>query len=268
MEQEGHIGLWMKNNNSKAKFHMTEETSIKHTEKVKAAFTDHDWYLSGYEANIRIRSEVVARFAKGESPKTVADLGCGDGSLSISFLEQGAAVTFLDISAAMLKIVSTKLSLDLRQRATFINSDFFNANLPQESFDLAIFVGVLAYIDNLDEAAAQLRRIVRPGGKLILEYTDASHVMARLNFAYRTLASRFRTPKCHTFRHKRRDINSAFMNAGFIPLQSYRYIYTLPVVLRSISQERRYHWIRAVFGSVDEPHRQWFGSEDLTIYQA
>jgi SAM-dependent methyltransferase len=246
---------------------MTTADTLEHTRQVKNAFTNNGWYLSGYEANIRIRSETVSAFLDEEIPRRVADLGCGDGSLSLGFLERGSSVTFLDLSEAMLQCVSAKIAEKDKARAAFLNTDFLGADLPAGAFDLVIFVGVMAYLDDLDAVVARLRSILKPGGRLILEYTDASHLLAQLNFAYRGLTARLRAPKCTTYRHKKGEVDAALKKGGFKAAASFRYVYTMPLFLRLFSQEKRYRYIKALFGNAKQPRRQWLGSEDLTLYQ-
>jgi ubiquinone/menaquinone biosynthesis C-methylase UbiE len=238
-----------------------------HLVQVKDAFTDCQWYLSGYAANIRIRAETVSTFVHDYRPRKVLDVGCGDGSLSLPLLQQGAHVTFLDISTKMLQTVRDRLPAEQKEQASFINLSFDEAAFEGASFDAIIFVGVLAYIQNIDATFAKLRSLLKPGGALILEYTDASHFIGRLNFGYRDVTALFRLPRCKTFRHSQAVVDTALERAGFERKAGFRYFYSIPLLFRYASQMRIYGIIRTLFGSAEKPRRQCLGSEALGLYQ-
>ncbi len=50
-----------------------------------------------------------------------------------------------------------------------------------EPYDTIILTGVFEHIPDLDEAARQLRRLIRPGGRIYLEVPDASRYQALLD---------------------------------------------------------------------------------------
>lgn len=93
------------------------------------------------------------------------DAGCGSGPLSVLLRERGAIVTGFDSSARMIAIARKRLLpyADLRVL------DLGEA-LPYEdgSFDDVVASLVLHYLRDWGEALSELRRVLRPGGRLIL----------------------------------------------------------------------------------------------------
>jgi SAM-dependent methyltransferase len=89
----------------------------------------------------------------------VLELGCGAGDLSLQLLRRGARVTALDVSPGMVEIA--------RQRAPgarFLVARAEDTGLPDRSFDRVVGKGVLHHVD-VAEAAREMRRLLRPGGR-------------------------------------------------------------------------------------------------------
>jgi SAM-dependent methyltransferase len=91
----------------------------------------------------------------------VLELGCGGGSLSVELLRRGARLTAIDVSPAMVELARSRAEgLD----ATFLVAPAEATSLPAQSFDLAVGKWVLHHVD-VPAAAAELRRVLRPGGR-------------------------------------------------------------------------------------------------------
>jgi ubiquinone/menaquinone biosynthesis C-methylase UbiE len=234
---------------------------------VAQAFARPDWYINGYAANIRTRCETVSFYTKGRTFKHVLDVGCGDGSLSLPFLGENCRITFLDLSNGMLNRVAARVPDNLRHQTKLLNGDFTQIDLPPASFDLVLFVGVLAYVPDVSKIADRIRQVIRPGGLLMTECTDAGHFFGRLNFSYRDLTSILRPGKCYTYRHRGSDVVKAFQSAGFTLRQSFRYTYSLPLISRFTNQTQAYSLMRRFYGTAEASRRQRFGSESLMLFE-
>jgi ubiquinone/menaquinone biosynthesis C-methylase UbiE len=97
----------------------------------------------------------------------VLDVGCGDGALMASFSRKGARVTGVDPDPAMLAAA--------RRRADALGLPFILRRGSAEalpfadcSFDRIVTVAVLCFIDKPDMAIAEMARVLRPGGEIIL----------------------------------------------------------------------------------------------------
>jgi 2-polyprenyl-3-methyl-5-hydroxy-6-metoxy-1,4-benzoquinol methylase len=233
------------------------------SETVAQAFEQPEWYLRGYGPNIRLRCETVKTYSAERKFANILDVGCGDGSLSLPFLNEGSQVTFLDLSAAMLDIVAKRITPNLLPQAKFLKGDFTEVDLQPGSFDLVLFVGVLAYVSDIRLIARRLRQILRPGGMLITECTDAGHFIGRLNFGYRDLTALVRPGVCHTFRHKASEVIKSYEAEGLKLHSTFRYNYSLPLVSRLIKREQSYPSMRKRYGTAEQSRNQWLGSEVL-----
>jgi SAM-dependent methyltransferase len=93
--------------------------------------------------------------------RRILDLGCGKGRFARALGERGARVIGLDLSAAMLDEAT---GID-RVRASARRLPFGAA-----SFDGALAVEVFEHLEprSLDQVCGEVRRVLRPGGRLVI----------------------------------------------------------------------------------------------------
>jgi SAM-dependent methyltransferase len=115
----------------------------------------------GYHRLIdELELDLVRRYGRGGH---VFEAGCGTGLL----LREAAAVARravgLDLSRGMLSGARAR-GLEV------VQGSLTHVPLPDASFDLVYSMKVLAHVPPIREAAAELGRLVRPGGHLLLEF--------------------------------------------------------------------------------------------------
>lgn len=100
------------------------------------------------------------------------DVACGTGLVATAaekILGSADAITCLDPSAGMLAVAKTKLP------AHFVLGRAEQLPFPDNSFDFLTMGYALRHVTTLDEAFSEYRRVLKPGGKLlILEVTKPS----------------------------------------------------------------------------------------------
>ncbi len=103
----------------------------------------------------------------------VLDACCGTGDLAVAAERRGATVTGLDFSAAMLERARRKSAA-----VEWVEGDLLALPFADETFDAATVGFGVRNVADLDLALAELRRVLRPGGRLaILEITQARGVL-------------------------------------------------------------------------------------------
>lgn len=102
---------------------------------------------------------VLERHPAGDA----ADIACGTGRVTALLCELGHRVTGVDPSEEMLTVARAK-GLD----ATFIAGDFATLPLPDDSVDLVTCTLALTHVEDLRRPIAEMARIVRPTGKIVL----------------------------------------------------------------------------------------------------
>ncbi|MDL4814230.1 class I SAM-dependent methyltransferase [Actinomadura opuntiae] len=96
--------------------------------------------------------------------RQILDAGCGSGALSAALRDRGAAVTGIDASAGMLALARRRLGDDAVLHLVDLND-----RLPFDdgAFDDVVASLVLHYLEDWGPALSELRRVLRPGGRLI-----------------------------------------------------------------------------------------------------
>ena len=98
---------------------------------------------------------------------TICDLGCGGGDLCRKLSELGHSVTGVDRSAGMLSISrsdNNKHSVNFVECAIEDSAD----HLPSHRYDVVTCMGVMYYLDDEDVFFQVAKKLLKPGGRLIL----------------------------------------------------------------------------------------------------
>jgi ArsR family transcriptional regulator len=112
------------------------------------------------------RLEQQAMAALLPSSWTVADLGCGTGTLAAALAPHVARVEAVDQSAAMLRAARRRLAGI--GRVELHRARLEALPLADASCDAALLVLVLTYLAEVEPALAEAARILKPGGRLVL----------------------------------------------------------------------------------------------------
>lgn len=152
----------------------------------------HDFYHTGKAGKLRVMSSMfyedeipVATFFRTYehmpiqeqkaielSRGRVLDVGAGSGCHSIVLMERGLDVVAIDIS---------QLSVDVMKERGInaMNINFFDETFV-EKFDTLLFamngIGIVGKIENLDAFFRSAKRLLAPGGQLLLDSSDISYV--------------------------------------------------------------------------------------------
>ncbi len=101
------------------------------------------------------------------SGQRVLDLACGNGRLTRRLADEGAEVTGVDLSGAMLAKAMTAERMEPRS-IRYLQADVGEADwLLGAQFDVVTCSFGLSDIDDLDGALASVGRLLRPGGQFV-----------------------------------------------------------------------------------------------------
>lgn len=103
----------------------------------------------------------------------VADLGCGPGVMVPLILERGGTFLGVDMSPEMIKEANAKYG-DL-PNVSFHVGNIEALDLPDESVDQVICMGVIEYLASPRKAMAEIGRILRPGGTAVVSVSKKYH---------------------------------------------------------------------------------------------
>ena len=106
----------------------------------------------------------------GVAGQRLLDLGTGTGLLAREFARRGCLVTGVDFSAHLLA-VATRANLAEVVRPTYLRVRAEATKLPAASFDV-VTAGTSWHLFNRAAAAREARRVLRPGGRLVIAHLD------------------------------------------------------------------------------------------------
>jgi demethylmenaquinone methyltransferase/2-methoxy-6-polyprenyl-1,4-benzoquinol methylase len=103
----------------------------------------------------------------------VLDVACGTGDLSLVLAETGTVrVVGLDFCRPMLELARRKAEADSRS-IPFVEGDALRLPFADETFDAATIAFGLRNLAGVADGLRELRRILRPGGRLaVLEFSS------------------------------------------------------------------------------------------------
>lgn len=124
------------------------------------------------------RRRALVREALQTSPgDRVIDLGCGPGFYCLELAAEvgpEGGVVGIDSSPPMLGLAARRCQA--HQNVSFRPADLRSLPVEEASFDRALCVQVLEYVEDATAALAEMRRVLRPGGRVVIWDTDWSTV--------------------------------------------------------------------------------------------
>lgn len=109
--------------------------------------------------------------------KVVLDVGCGAGGKTMYYASQGVAkIVGMDI-VPHYKEEAEALAQELgyADRFTFVVGDAAETGFPENSFDTIIMNDAMEHVDRPDLVLAEVRRILKPGGRLYVNFPPYYH---------------------------------------------------------------------------------------------
>ncbi len=153
-------------------------------------------------------------------PDTVVELGSGVGA-NLRYLAPGSRLIAVEPNPAM----HQRLRRAARRRGVRLDVRQVPAertDLPDESADVVVSSLVLCTVSDVDQVLAEVRRVLRPGGRFVF----VEHVAAPDGTALRRLQRWVRAPWAWCFEgcSCERDLGGALRSAGFasVEVEDYR----------------------------------------------
>lgn len=157
-----------------------------------------DEYARGRESQRSFLAQRAAVLGMLEPARgRILDVGCGPALLAPHLLELGFEVWAIDLAPEMVARGSARLAAHPeRHRVHLLVGDAERLAFPEASFDAVVSMGMFEYLASYGPALDQVRRVLRPGGIVVLGLPNrlsAYHVargaiLMLRNAARRTLA--------------------------------------------------------------------------------
>ncbi|HXG53228.1 MAG TPA: metalloregulator ArsR/SmtB family transcription factor [candidate division Zixibacteria bacterium] len=118
----------------------------------------------------------------------LADVGCGTGSLTFELARFAQKVIAVDLSREMLRRARAIAEEKHVRNVEFLYGDAADLPIASAGVDAAFCVMVLHFLEDPGRAVAELRRIVRPGGSVIVvDLVEHTQLWMRQQMAHRWL---------------------------------------------------------------------------------
>jgi ubiquinone/menaquinone biosynthesis C-methylase UbiE len=140
-------------------------------------------------------------------PSVVLDAACGTGRHSASLAERGHRIIGVDLSREMLDRARTKVPA-----GDFREGNLTALPLGSDAVDAAVCGLAIVHLPDVSDAARELARVVRPGGRVIISDVHPFLVLLGWQAQFRTTGGQAGFMRLHP--HLPSDYCQAFAAAG------------------------------------------------------
>ncbi|HZO74531.1 MAG TPA: class I SAM-dependent methyltransferase [Ktedonobacteraceae bacterium] len=128
----------------------------------------HGWAAGDYSvpgACLVVVSENLCEAVELRANQKVLDVATGSGNTAIAAARRFCEVTGIDYTPSLLERAQERASAE-RLPVTFLEADAENLPFPAASFDVVLSTLGVMFTPNQEQAANELLRVCRPGGKI------------------------------------------------------------------------------------------------------
>lgn len=140
------------------------------------------WDRGDYSAtaeDLHRLSEEAVRRAAPRSGEAVLDLGTGTGNAALLAAATGATVTGVDLADGLLEQARGRAKA-AGLEVSFVHGDLHALPFPDASFDVALSVSAAVLVPEPGKTAAELVRVLRPGGRAVVVGWFDDSILGRL----------------------------------------------------------------------------------------
>ncbi len=115
----------------------------------------------------RLERQLLFEMLGSVAGKTLLDVGCGDGALTSDLARRSAYTTGLDADPATIA-AARRRSETAGAQARFVEGRAERLPFGDATFDRVIAVAVLCFVEHAEQSVAEMARVLKPGGRLII----------------------------------------------------------------------------------------------------
>lgn len=123
--------------------------------------------------------DFIVETLKPEPGATVLDAGCGSCAHSVRLARRGFKVHAVDFSQSALDMAQQVVQAKgVHDRITLGRESLLELSFADQSFDYVLCWGVMMHIPEVERAVAELARVLKPGGSLVISEGNKSSLEA------------------------------------------------------------------------------------------
>jgi ubiquinone/menaquinone biosynthesis C-methylase UbiE len=132
--------------------------------------------------NLALRQRFALEMVECAVPRAsnVLDVGCGTGEMAATLMRRGYEVWGLDIAEPMIRYARHRCA-----SGRFQVGDIEHMPFADNTFDTAVCLGIIEYLDTDGPALREIWRVLKPGGTAVVSTSSATcplHLMDRVLF--------------------------------------------------------------------------------------
>lgn len=206
--------------------------------------------------NFQTRREAVLRLLAADGPfARVLDVGCGTGDYVGVAARHGGAYFGLDFAPGMIRAARERTA-DAGHPVHLAVGAGERLPYRDDAFDLVLALGYIAYFADPRPALGEIRRVLRPGGSLVLQCSKADLFGTIDRALLNPLLSLLRDGRLHrpvlpdgwvNVRYSERRLDDLAREAGFERTgRAFNNFNVLPAILRRRHPGRAIRWSEAL----------------------
>lgn len=150
--------------------------------------------------SFRVRREKVLNMLPGGTDKHILDLACGPGIMIKGLRAKHYRVTAIDAAPDMVALAKEVAGDDAM--VTCEVGDAYALSVPDKQFDIVTAMGLIEYLDDEHTYLAEMHRIVKDGGTVIITYPNVWSPWRLWNRVLRALVKIFKPHKQTLLLHR------------------------------------------------------------------
>ena len=157
----------------------------------------------------RRRMQIMTHAMKFKPDQVVLDAGSGNGWVSRTYLPRGAYVCAVDLSLKNLKEIRKRF--DSQRRGGYVVADLYRLPFREGAFDGAASNDVFEHLERLDDAAGELRSVLKDGAQVFVSVPYRENIVY-----YLCIHCNKKTPvNAHLHSLNEDNLGEIFLNNGF-----------------------------------------------------
>jgi len=152
-----------------------KKSSVKYFDDNASRYAN-DYYLERKERFMWLRHRAILDmidFANLKQDSKILDIGCGPGELVFDLHKKGLKGVGMDLAPQMIDLCNKRMSREKnKENWSFIVGDAEKTGFESSEFDLIIASGVIEYLPHDQPMLKEMHRLLKSGGKLILNVTN------------------------------------------------------------------------------------------------
>jgi ubiquinone/menaquinone biosynthesis C-methylase UbiE len=161
---------------------MTVESRAKVRERYAKGAADYDARRTDnprgallFTNEVRVFTDLIRKCGEVSN---ILELGAGTGKFTLPLLEMGLSVTATDVNQEMIDLLKSRIDeAGASERCQTELADIFALQYPDSHFDLVYCVHVIPRFLSIDDQRAAIKeigRVLKPGGKLVFDFRNAT----------------------------------------------------------------------------------------------